>query len=389
MTLVERYIFRIAANAFLATLIGLTAVIWMTQALREFDLMTSKGQSVLIFLTLTGLTIPSLVMLIAPFALFGAALYTLSKLNGDSELIVMSASGLAPRQLLRPFLVLATLVSLLVGVISLWAMPAGFREIRDMLTKIRADFLTRVVREGAFTTLDAGFVFHYRERGKAGELYGVFMQDLREPGRASTYLAEVGRTAEIEGRNYLVLEKGSIQRQQSAGRDPAIIVFERYAVDLSQFGAKGEEVYKPRERSTLELLRPDPNDQQVQRYPGRFRSELHDRFANPLYPFAAALVAFAALGTARTTRQGRGAAIAGAILTFGALRLAGVGAVTMLARNSAALSLVYFVPIFGAMVSVALILAPHVLQKPLDLAGSVIASVQARLRRGAPEGATS
>ena len=34
MLLLERYLFRIAASAFLACLAGLTSVIWLTQALR-------------------------------------------------------------------------------------------------------------------------------------------------------------------------------------------------------------------------------------------------------------------------------------------------------------------------------------------------------------------
>ena len=41
------------------------------------------------------------------------------------------------------------------------------------------------------------------------------------------------------------------------------------------------------------------------------RSELLDRLASPLYAFVGGLIAFAALGEARTTRQGRGIAIGG------------------------------------------------------------------------------
>lgn len=380
----QRYIFRIAAVAFVSSLTALTAVIWMTQALREVDLMTSKGQSALIFLSITGLTIPSLVMLIAPFALFGAAIYTLSKLNGDSELIVMSAAGLSPRQLLKPFLILGVLVSLLVGTISLWMMPASFRQIRDLLTLIRSDFLSRVVREGTFTNLDAGLVFHYRERGPNGELMGVFIQDRRDPERISSYLAEKGVTAEIDSHSYLVLDKGSIQRRQPNARDAAIVAFERYAIDLSQFGGKGDETYKPRERTTMELILPDPDDQQVQKFPGRFRSELHDRFANPLYPFAAVLIAFAALGQARTTRQGRGAAIAAAVLAFGALRLLGVGATTMATRSAAATPLLYLVPILGGAAAMALIVAPQALARPFERVGEAVGRLAQRLAPSRP-----
>ena len=122
-----------ASLSFLAALSGLTGVIWVTQALKDFDLLTSKGQSMLIFFSAISLIIPSLVMIIAPIALFAAILFTLNKLNSDSELIVMSAAGLSPGRLLRPFAMLMVLVALLVGAMSLWIMPSSSRRwIRDL-----------------------------------------------------------------------------------------------------------------------------------------------------------------------------------------------------------------------------------------------------------------
>src|SRR6202451_4894929 len=110
MLRIERYLFRTAASAFLAGLVTLTAVIWVTQALRQIDLMTSKGQTILVFLTVTSFGLPFLTAIIAPVALFARVLYCLNKLNGDSELVVMSASGVSTARLLWPFLALFALV---------------------------------------------------------------------------------------------------------------------------------------------------------------------------------------------------------------------------------------------------------------------------------------
>src|SRR5918993_3593469 len=202
MNLLERYILRIAFSAFAGVLLALTAVIWITQALKELDLLTSKGQTILMFLTVTGLSLPTLVTVISPVALFIATIYTLNRLNGDSELIVMSASGMAPGRILRPFLGLGGAVCALVAVLTVYVMPASFQELRDMITRIRADFVANIVKEGQFTSLDNGITFHYRERsGQA--LLGIFMQDKREQGRTVVYLAERGQVAEAGGQSYL------------------------------------------------------------------------------------------------------------------------------------------------------------------------------------------
>ena len=352
-----RYIFRTALLAFLASLCVLTAVIWISQALRQFDLLTSKGQTILLFLNLTSLIVPSLIAFITPVALFAACLYTLNRLNADSELVVMSASGMTPLRLLSPLLALAVLLVLVNGFISLYAMPWSFRQIQDIGAKVRADIVTRVVREGQFVQLDQGFVFHYRERGAKGALLGIFMQDRRDPERVNTYLAEAGQTVETAGQNFLVLEKGSIQRQQPGSKDAAIVVFERYAIDLAQFAPGGEGVnYKPRERSTLELMALNYDDAYVKRAPGRFWSELHDRFTAPLYNLVGALTAFLFLGQARTTRQGRGVSIISAILVFALIRTAGIWVLTIFVTRPSAVALVYGIPVIATLVMLALIL---------------------------------
>ena len=358
MTLPERYIFRICAGAFLAGLVGLTAVIWVTQALRELDLVTAKGQTLLVFLVVTGLSLPTLITVIAPVALFIAVLYALNRLNGDSELIVMSAAGMSPRRLMRPFLTLGLIVAGAVGFLTVYVMPSSFQELRDLVTRIRADFVANIVREGQFTQLDSGITFHFRERSPGGALMGILMQDKREPTRAITYLAERGQATEMNGQSYLVLERGSVIRYQPGNRDPSIIAFARYAVDLAAFTPpEGDLVYKPRERSTNQLLFPDRDEAYFKLQKGRFRAELHDRLSSWLYPVALALIAFAALGDARTTRQGRGAAIAWAIVAVVGLRIAGFAATSAAVRSQAAVVAVYAVPL-GA-ITLSLLVAFH------------------------------
>lgn len=348
MSLVERYVFRTCGIAFLTALGVLTSMIWITQALHESDLLTTKGQSFLIFLAVTSLTIPSLIMIIAPIALFIAILYSLNRLSTDSELIVMSASGLSPGRLLRPFATLTALTMLLVGTMSFYLSPWSFRELRVIITQVRADFLTRVVREGAFTTLEDGFVFHYRERGSAGELLGVFMQDRRDPLHVATYLAEKGQTLSVGDSSFLILDKGIVQRQQPGTRDAAMVAFDRYAIDLAQFGPdSGHVVLKPRERTTRQLFRLDPNDPYVKQQRGRFRAELNDRFVNPLYALTFGLIAFAALREARTTRQGRGTAMLSAVVVVLLVRVAGFAASNLTVKVAAAALLVYLIPFIG------------------------------------------
>lgn len=331
MIRIERYIFRQAITGFLVTLFVLTALIWVTQALRDFDLITSQGQTILIFLIITSLTLPTVVVAIMPVALFLSAVWTLNRLNADSELVVLDAAGTSPLRVARPFLLLAVATSFIVGFATLYAQPASLRELRYWITQVRADLISQIVREGQFTTVEGALTFHVRERLNNGALLGIFVQDGRSKEETLTYIAERGQIVESPSGTFLVLEKGSVQRQKTVGdTDAAIVVFERYAFDLSQFiGSSDVTQYKPRERYTSELLNPAADDPFYVAAPGRFRSELTERFVAPLYPVAFMLIALAALGQARTTRQGRGFAIGVSIAAVVALRIAGFAAQAM------------------------------------------------------------
>src|ERR1700722_9472548 len=101
---IGRYIFRTTLGAFLLVLVSVTLLMWITQALRDIDLMTNEGQNILVFIGITGLIIPLLILIIAPVAFMVAMAYVLNKLATDSELIVMNAAGMSPWHLFRPFL---------------------------------------------------------------------------------------------------------------------------------------------------------------------------------------------------------------------------------------------------------------------------------------------
>src|SRR5258708_54601 len=115
MASIDRYIFRTIFGAFLLVLFNLTAVIWITQILRQVDLITNQGQTILVFLRITSLLLPILMLVIAPIAVMIAVCYMLLKLNGDSELVVMNAAGISPRRTFRPVFASCIIVAIFVA----------------------------------------------------------------------------------------------------------------------------------------------------------------------------------------------------------------------------------------------------------------------------------
>jgi lipopolysaccharide export system permease protein len=337
---IGRYIFRITFGAFLVTCLSITALMWITQALRDIDLMTNQGQSILVFVGITGLIIPLLIQIIAPIALMIAVAYVLNKLGNDSEIIVMNAAGMPPSVLFRPFLAVGAVVSLLVAAISAYVSPWGLRELRLWATEVRTDLVSNVVQPGRFTQLEQRLTLHIRERMPNGQLQGILIDDQRNPKERVTILAEKGDIVKNQRGAFLVLGNGSVQRHESGQRDPALVLFDSYGFDLSSLaiGAPQSIKYSTRERYLWELYDSERADARFADQPNQVRAEFHDRITAPLYPLAFVILIYAYLGAPRTTRQSRTMSLLGAIGVAAALR--GLGFAGMIAGVKTPVALV-------------------------------------------------
>jgi lipopolysaccharide export system permease protein len=331
---IDKYIFRTTLASFALVLVSLTGVIWITQALRGIDLMTSQGQTIVTFLGITSLVIPALVLIISPIALMIAISHTLNKLATDSEIIVMNAAGFSPFRLFLPFFHATVVVAIMVAFIAAYLAPDGMRRIKQWDAEITADVLANILQPGRFAQLDQNLTIRIRERQPGGVLVGIFVDDRRDPKERVSIVADHGTVLKNEGGSFLILEDGNLERFEVGKRDPALVAFGRYAFDMSKFSNQGRDVTLGiRERYIWELLSPSPDDPVYQQLPGQFRAELHDRLMSPIYPFAFAVLTFAFLGAPRTTRQSRNFSIGSSILAVFGLRMAGFACSVMAVKS--------------------------------------------------------
>jgi len=378
---IGRYIFRTTFGAFLMILISLTAVIWITQALRDIDLLTNQGQSVFVFVGITSLIIPLLVLVIAPIALFIAASHTLNKLSTDSEIIVMNAAGISPWVLFRAFVPVTLVVSLLVGLTSAYFAPQGLRMLRDWLTAVKANVVSNVVQPGRFVTVENGVTMHIRARLPNGQLLGVFLDDRRNGDERVTILADAGDLLENGSGTFLVLRSGTVQRYQVNRRDPSFVSFDRYALDLSRFAAGPAAVkYSIRERYLWQLVWPDPQDPWLIEQPGQFRAEMHDRLIAPFYPIAFLVIAFAYLGPPRTTRQSRTTSLLGAIGMMALVRMLGFVS-SVMGVHSGLFLLIQYVVVFGAIIGGLFVIHRGIVIEAPQFVTNAISLITERLTR--------
>jgi lipopolysaccharide export system permease protein len=356
MRIFSRYIFRQAAGALALILLSLSGVVWIALALRQLNLVTTQGQSALTFLQMTTLALPNMMGMIAPVALLVAIIHTLNRLSGDSELIVLTASGANTWTIARPLLVLACLVAAGVALVNHVGMPWSLKLLREYIIQVRSDLIGQVIQPGRFSSPENGLTFHIRDRALDGQLKGLLMHDTRDDKVTNSYLADTATLVKQDGQSFLLMRNGHVLRRPAGNDPPQIIEFESYVVDLDRFEQKTQHIeLRPRERYFGELAFPRPDDPDYKRQPGHFRAELHERFANPFYAFAFVLLTVALIGRAQSTRQNRWEAIAAAgVICIGA-RVAGLAVNNLVTLNARWVPVLYLIPLGMCLVGILMI----------------------------------
>lgn len=369
MQLIEGYIFKRIFSAFILILVSLSTTVWMTQALRAFDLVTGQGQSIGTFFRITVLLLPGLATIVSPIALLIAVIYTFSSLNADSELVVINAAGAPQKTLLKPVIIMGLIVTIFMALMTLYFTPLSLRQWRTLVTDVRADIITTILEEGEFMKVSDGLTFHLRNRAADGTLEGIFVSDDSPTDTTVTYLAENGVILDHAIGTFLIMRDGTIQRRNKSDGAISMIEFSSYAFDLSTFASRTKiPAFKPSERETSYLLNPDPQDRYFQKNPEKFAGELHNRLTAPLYAFIFAILPLAFFSQAESTRNGRGLTITAAVTLAFTVRVLGYYFGSIEAANTLAIVFLYILPIITALFAALLILGGIQLRVPEKIA---------------------
>jgi len=348
MPLIERYVLKRTARIFLMTLCALTAALWVTQVLRELDVVTAKGQAIWVFLLMTFLGLPALVQVVAPIALLVGTVIALSSLTNDSELPIISAAGASNKAVSRPHIVLGIAVMLAVALAHHFLTPASLSAFRTILGHVRADVIASLAQDVGFRELESGLTMSIRQRTSDGGFRGVFINDERDPQETRTFSATHGVLLDQGGEPFLILQDGDVIREDRVDGGGGVVTFDTYALDLGQFDSRKRTlVYEAMERSTPFLLNPPADDAYISAHPQRASAEIHDRLTAPLYTLVFVLVALGFLGRPRTTRQGRNLSIAAVVVICLAFRTAGFAALAVSREVGGAEPFMYAVPFAG------------------------------------------
>ena len=213
-------VFRYLSREVLLTLSAVSAVLLViTMSGRFVKFLAQAASGALdpgsLFLIM-GFRLPGFLQLILPLGLFLGILLAYGRLYLESEMTVLSATGMSQQRLLAMTMVPATGVALLVAWLSMSLAPQGAMQFQLLLNKQDAMTEFDTLEPGRFQALNDGTRVTYTETmtDDRSNLGGVFIsqknlgQNQKDRG-ISILVANSGRQeVRPDGSRYLILENG-------------------------------------------------------------------------------------------------------------------------------------------------------------------------------------
>ena len=153
LSILDRYFLRELGQTVAATAIVLLAIMSGTTFAQVLKQVANGSFPASVMFEVLGLNMLDSLSTMLLFAVFIGVLLALGRMYRESEMHVLASSGMGPRGLLRPIAVLAVLVALVVGVVSLWLGPWAAAKSNQVVAAANRSVIAAGLDAGRFTDL--------------------------------------------------------------------------------------------------------------------------------------------------------------------------------------------------------------------------------------------
>lgn len=297
--LIFRYLVKETVKSQTAVFLVLMAIFITNKFVRVLSEASNGDIPASLVLGFLALSMPVLASLILPLSLFLGIMLAHGRLYVDSEMTVMRACGISEWYVTRVMLVLAVIMALITGAMTLWIAPMSVEREYQLEEQAGADTGLTTLIPGRFqqTANEKAVIFVHEIGNDSEPLKRVFMAQhdtTTDSQNVHLVYAKQGGLRELpDGSETLVLGDG-IQYEGTLGeKDYRVVEFGEYQIQIAEQEAE-QKRRKLSAYTTMQLF-DDPSIDAI--------AELQWRFAIPLSLFF--LVIIAVPLSAADPRQGR------------------------------------------------------------------------------------
>src|SRR4030095_12624361 len=194
---ISRYLVGATLPYFVFSWLLLRVMLYVQQAARFADIFFSANIPTNLVWQLTIALVPNVIAFTCPMAVLVGVIIGLSKMQSDSELVAIRASGVGNLQITIPILVIGILLSIFAFVINLYGVPLAARIVPQGAIQTAIYKLESPIEPGVFNTEIAGYTIYVKDGDiEAGQWQNIFVHN--EDDRTGTVRLITSRSGRID-----------------------------------------------------------------------------------------------------------------------------------------------------------------------------------------------
>jgi lipopolysaccharide export system permease protein len=237
---------------FFLALFGISAIIWVFQAVNFLDIIIEDGRNYNVYFNYTLLNFPKIISRILPFALFFSFSYTYIKYETNNELIIFWNHGVGKMSVVNFFLWVSIIIMLIQILLLSIIVPKSQELARSKLRTSDIDYFEGLIKPKKFNDTIKGLTIFAEDKNIDGEFTNIYIKKNSSDNNFQITFAKKGIFEQKGKKRVLVLYDGQTLNNNSNN-------ITNFNFSKSDFGLSNMDTHlvkhpKMQEQSTLELV---------------------------------------------------------------------------------------------------------------------------------------
>lgn len=205
MRILSRYVLKEVLVFFSISLLTFTGLLLTLRLLKLTSLIVNRGVALQQIAQVFVAIIPTFLEIALPMSTLLGVMLAFARMCGDSEVVVMKASGISLAKFIKPVAIFGVTVALFGLYVSCVLRPWGFDTLSTALFDIARSKSTSGLTEGVFNKLGEITLYAERVDYQTGDLSRVIVDDKRDSGQRKIVVAKRGKIVADEATQTITL----------------------------------------------------------------------------------------------------------------------------------------------------------------------------------------
>ena len=237
----------------IVTLLGISSIIWVFQAVNFLDIMIEDGRNHNIYLLYSILNFPKIISKVLPFCIFFSFSYIFIKYEMRNELIIFWNHGVEKISLVNFFFLFSILIFIIQILLLTYLTPKSQEIARGLLRSSEVDYFEGLIKPKKFNDTIKGLTVFAEDKNNKDEFINIYINKRTDHNKFQVTFAKKGIFEQRGENKILVLYNG--YSLNNIGNKVTNFSFSKSDFNLGEMKSHSVLYRKLQEQSTIELVK--------------------------------------------------------------------------------------------------------------------------------------